>query len=43
MVNTLRRMVSAQDVANKRGLRVIDMDPDEIRYPGYPAGTPNKL
>jgi len=35
LVNALRRMSSAQDVAERRGLRVLDLDPTEIQVPGY--------
>ena len=35
VVNALRRMMGAQEVADRRGLRVLDMDPALIRYPGY--------
>jgi len=42
LVNALRRMLSAQEVAERRGLRVLDMDPSEIRYPGYDGVNPCK-
>ena len=35
LLNTLQRCTSAQQVADRRGLRVLDMDPASIRYPGY--------
>ena len=33
--NTLQRMTSAQMVADRRGVRVLDLDPNQIRVPGY--------
>lgn len=33
--NTLQRSSSAQQVAERRGLRILDMSPDTIRVPGY--------
>jgi len=42
VVNALRRMSSAQAVADRRGLRVLDMDPSQIRYPGYDGVNPNR-
>jgi ribosomal protein S5 len=35
MVNALQRATSAQQVAERRGLRVLDMDPGQVRVPGY--------
>jgi ribosomal protein S5 len=35
LVNALQRCSSAQAVADRRGLRILDMSPDEIRVPGY--------
>ena len=35
LVNTLQRMTTAQMVADRRGVRVLDMDPDEIKVPGF--------
>ena len=35
LFNALQRQSTAQDVADRRGVRVLDMDPREIRYPGY--------
>ena len=40
--NALKRMLSAQEVAKRRGVRVLDLDPAEIRYPGYDGERPNK-
>ena len=42
LVNALRRMMGAQEVAERRGLRVLDMDPAEIRYPGYDGVRENR-
>ena len=41
-VNALRRMLTAQDAAERRGIRVLDMDPADIRYPGYDGVGPNR-
>ena len=35
LTNALQRMSDAQSVAERRGTRVLDMDPSEIRVPGY--------
>jgi len=35
VINALQRSTSAQQVADRRGLRVLDMSPDAIRVPGY--------
>ena len=35
LMNALQRSSSAQSVAERRGLRVLDMSPDGIRVPGY--------
>jgi len=35
VMNALQRSSSAQQVASRRGLRVLDMSPDEIKVPGY--------
>jgi len=35
MINTLQRMTTAQQVADRRGVRVLDMDPNEIKVPGF--------
>jgi small subunit ribosomal protein S5 len=35
VVNALQRMSSAQSIASRRGLRVLDMNPNQIRVPGY--------
>ena len=40
VVNALRRMSGAQDVAERRGLRVLDMDPEQVRFPGYEGVNP---
>jgi ribosomal protein S5 len=39
MVNTLQRMVSAQQVAEAKGIRVLDMSPEDVRVPGFGPGT----
>ena len=35
MCNALQRMSTAQDVADRRGMRILDMDPAWIKVPGY--------
>jgi len=35
VMNALQRSSSAQSVADRRGLRILDMDPKSIRVPGY--------
>jgi len=35
VINALQRSTSAQQVADRRGLRILDMSPDAIRVPGY--------
>lgn len=39
LVNTLQRMVSAQQVAEAKGIRVLDMDPEDVKVPGFGPGT----
>ena len=34
-MNSLRRMASAQEIADRRGERVLDYDPRMVRYPGW--------
>ena len=40
--NALKRMSTAQKVADRRGWRVLDMDPADIRIPGYGGSKENK-
>ena len=35
VVNALKRATSSQQIAERRGVRVLDMDPKQIRTPGY--------
>ena len=38
----VRVAMCAQEVAERRGLRVLDMDPATIRYPGYDGVQPGR-
>ena len=39
LVNTMRRMTSAQKVADAKGIRVLDMNPEDVRVPGFGPGN----